>query len=385
MKLISSLMLFSVLSAGIAAPARAVEVYRQGGKEVSIGLKLKVWYQSIKDAAPNGEDRSNDFSLRAGCLYLKGRYNKAITFGSEFDWLNLGTVDGVEHSSATTAVHEAWVGLGFMPQLNFMAGKYRAAFSRYSLTSSSTAFLFPHDPFSAGAGLVSSSKDYRQIGVTAWGFLWRRLRYDAGVASGVPAQLKAGNASYGSLQYIFRTEYTPVGIDKDYTHGNEWLGKRGKLLTLGAGFTTKRYNIATRGFDNATYSAWTVDEYSEYPVGKGSIATEASYSYYNFDNPANPNVQAWYAQAGYLLPGRIGPGQLQPAVRFDTYRPKGRETATKAWSAGLNYYIAGHNAVVQIEYLNISNEANASQNLGVFSGLKGKDTDAVTVQFSLII
>lgn len=383
-KRVFSLLLFSVLLAGIARPAYAIEVYRQGGKEVSLGLKMKLWYQSIQDAAPNGMDRSNDFALKAGALYLKGRYNKTVAFGSEFDWLNLGTVDGVEHSSATTAVHNAWVGFNFMPQLNFMTGKYRAAFSRYSLTSSATAYLFPHNPFSAGAGLVSSGKDYRQTGVTVWGFLWKRFRYDAGVASGVPAALK-GNDSSGSLQYLFRAEYTPLGIDKGYFHKNEWLGEKGKFLTLGAGFIARKYNTAKNAFDNATYSAWTVDEYSEYPVGGGSLDTEAAYYYYNFDDPANPNVQAWYAQAGYLLPGRLGPGRLQPAVRFDTFRPKGHDTATKAWSAGLNYYIKGHNVEVQIEYLNISNEANASQNLAVFSGIKGKDADAVTVQLSFVI
>ncbi|MDA8326123.1 MAG: porin [Nitrospiraceae bacterium] len=128
-----------------------------------------------------------------------------------------------------------------------------------------------------------------------------------------------------------------------------------------------------------------MDEYSEYPVGKGSIATEAAYFDYNTDTPLNPRIKAWYAQAGYLLPGKIGPGRLQPAIRYDTCKPDDNDTATKAWSAGLNYYIKGHNVAIQIEYLNISNEANASQNLGIFSGIKGKDTDAITVQLSLII
>jgi Phosphate-selective porin O and P len=377
------LLVFSVIVLGLTAQAYAIQVYNQNDTKVSLGFKTKIWFQSIEDAAPNGHARSNDFSLRQGRFYLKGQYTKTIKFGANFDWNKLGTVDGKSNTTVTTAVTDAWVGFDFIPQLNFMTGKYRIAFSRYSLTPSYTAFLFPHHPFSANGKLLTESGDYRQLGVTAWGFFGKRFRYNVGVASGVPKALSGGNDSSDSLLYSARAEYTVLGLDKKgYLHGNEWVGKRGKLLTFGAGYLSKRYDMSPDTVThNVTYSAWTADSYFEYPVGEGSIAAEAAYYDYDQDTPENPKIKAWYAQMGYLIPGRIGPGQLEPGFRYDSYKPDGDQTGTTAWSVGLNYYIKGNNAKVQIEYMNVNNDAHAK----LFSGANGKDTDALTVQLILVI
>ncbi|MEJ2683174.1 MAG: porin [Candidatus Sulfobium sp.] len=340
------LLVFSVIVLGLTAQAYAIQVYNQNDTKVSLGFKTKIWFQSIEDAAPNGHARSNDFSLRQGRFYLKGQYTKTIKFGANFDWNNI-------------------------------------AFSRYSLTPSYTAFLFPHHPFSANGKLLTESGDYRQLGVTAWGFFGKRFRYNVGVASGVPKALSGGNDSSDSLLYSARAEYTVLGLDKKgYLHGNEWVGKRGKLLTFGAGYLSKRYDMSPDTVThNVTYSAWTADSYFEYPVGEGSIAAEAAYYDYDQDTPENPKIKAWYAQMGYLIPGRIGPGQLEPGFRYDSYKPDGDQTGTTAWSVGLNYYIKGNNAKVQIEYMNVNNDAHAK----LFSGANGKDTDALTVQLILVI
>ncbi|MEJ2696637.1 MAG: porin [Candidatus Sulfobium sp.] len=383
MRRIFSLLVFLIIVVGLTAQAYAIEVYNQNDTKVSLGFKTKIWFQSIKDAAPDGDSRSNDFSLRQGRIYLKGQFTKMITFGSNFDWNNLGSVDGKDTSSTSTKLTDAWVGFNFMPQLHFMTGKYRIAFSRYSLTPSYTAFLFPHHPFSASGKLLTKTGDYRQLGVTAWGFIGKRFRYNVGVASGVPKALNGENNSSDSLEYVARAEYSILGHDKGYLHGNEWLGKRGKLLTVGAGYLSKRYDINPDAAvtDNVTYSAWTADGYFEYPLGGGSIAAEAAYYDYDRDTPDNPRIKSWYAQAGYVLPGRIGPGQLEPAFRYDSYKPDGDETGTTSWSVGFNYYIKGNNAKVQVEYMNVNNDSNAN----LFSGVKGKDTDALTVQLILII
>lgn len=380
-------LLFSALSVGMATQAWAIVAYNRGGKELKLGLRALIWYQAIQAAAPNGST-SNGFALRQARIYMAGRYSKTISFGTHFDWNKVGSVDGKTSSSASTSLTDAFLGFNFMPQLKFMTGQYRIAFSRYSLTATTSAHLFPHNPFAASPALLTSTGNFRQTGVTAWGFLGKRLRYNLGIASGLPQTFKTGSDSSDSLLYSARAEYTLLGLAKEgYLHKNEWNGKRGKFATVGAGFLTKKYSTtAAAPFHNATYSAWTMDEYSEYPIAGGSIATEAAYYYYNFDNRLDPNVQSWFAQAGYLLPGKIGPGRLEPGVRYDTYRLEGVAGATtKVWTAGLNYYIYGNNVKWSLEWLNISNGAGASQNLAVFSGIKGKDTNAVTVQLQFMI
>ena len=47
-------------------------------KSISVGFGFISSYSSVEDAAANGNDRSNDFSLNSARLYLSGSFNKYI-------------------------------------------------------------------------------------------------------------------------------------------------------------------------------------------------------------------------------------------------------------------------------------------------------------------
>jgi hypothetical protein len=375
----SSIFFFvAVLLIGFAFHAQAVEVFQRDDVRLNMGIKGQIWSQAVEDAAPSGEDWSKDFSIKQVRIYTSGAIMNGLKFGANFDFNNSGFVDGKKGAS-DTSLTDGFLSFDSVTAFQVLVGKYRAAFSRYALTDSYTAYPFPHAPFAADAKLASGAGGYRMTGLTAWGMLGRKFRYNLALADGTPEGLNGENDSKDSLQYLSRVEFFPLGEDKGYVHANQWLGKK-KLVTIGAGYTTKRYDRVTGAtVDNVTYKAWTVDGYAELPLpSESAITGEAAYYNYDKDTPTNPGSKAYFVQAGYLLPGQLGPGKLQSVARFEEIRRDGIENNTSSWAGGINYYLKDHNAKVMVEYLSVNNQNNAN----TFSGTAGKDRDAVTLVLS---
>jgi hypothetical protein len=368
--------------AGAALESQAaIEVYRKGDVSLDLGIAGQLWAQSVQDAAPSGEDWSKDFAVKQLRLNAKGMIMDWLKFGVNNDFNDFGDVDG-EKGAAQSTLSDAFLDFDFSPGFQLQAGKFRAPFSRYSLNDSYTAYPLPHAPFAADAKLASGSSGYRMIGVTGWGEVGDRLRYNIAFADGTPAGLNGENDSRDSLQYIARAEFNLAGEDKGYVHSRTWVGEK-RLVTIGAGYTTKRYDrMPGAGFSDGTYAAWTVDGFAELPMTEGSAVTaEAGYYHYDKDTIVAPESKAWYVQAAYLLPGKLGLGQLQPVVKYEEIKRDDVDADTTSWAAGLNYYFKGHSAKMMLEYLSVRNQANAD----TFSSATGKDRDAVTLVVSFML
>lgn len=377
MKKVQIFFFVALLSTEFAFQTHAIEVFQKDDVSLKMGIKGQIWAQSVEDAAPSGEDWSKDFAIKQIRIYANGSVMNGLKFGANFDFNNNGFVDG-KQGSADTSLTDGFLSFDSVPAFQVMVGKYRTPFSRYALTDSYTSYPLPHAPFAADAKLVSGAGGYRMNGLTAWGMIGSKLRYNFGVADGTPEGLNGENDLKDSLQYLARAEFSPIGEDIGYVHVNQWLGKK-KIVTVGAGYTTKKYDRLTgASVDDVTYKAWTVDGYAELPLAEGSaITAEAAYYLYDKDTPTDPKSKAYFVQAGYLLPGRLC-GQLQPVVKFERIERDGVDNDTSSWAGGFNYYLKDHNAKVMVEYLTVNNQQNAS----TFSGTAGKDRDAITLVLS---
>ena len=87
---------------------------------------------------------------------------------------------------------------------------------------------------------------------------------------------------------------------------------------------------------------------------------------------------AFFVSAAYLLPNKIGIGQLQPYVRYVENSPDGSHFGgdSDLYELGTNYIISGHNARLNFNYT--SGDAS-------LTGRPGRDVDtfSVGVQFQL--
>jgi hypothetical protein len=58
----------------------------------------------------------------------------------------------------------------------------------------------------------------------------------------------------------------------------------------------------------------------------------------------------YLAGAAYLIPGKVGWGEFQPAFRFQQFHNDLTNVTTQAYDAGVNYIISGHNARISADY-----------------------------------
>ncbi len=368
----------------------AIEIYKKEETALNLGFKNMFWIQSVEDAAPDTTKMSTDFAVKQFRLYTGGQVTQYLKFGGILDFNDIGDVDGKEGSAKFTLT-DAWMNFYLMPEFQIMIGKFRAPFSRWALTDAYTAFPLPHSPFASLPSFVTHTGDYRQIGVTLWGIIKDKFRYNIGVSDKEPKALLDEKEPLGPQgesdpqdrpQYLLRAEFSPIGEDKGYVHLDQWLGKK-KLFTLGIGYTEKKYDAEKgEGKDVRTYNAFTVDAYAEFPLPDGSaIIGEAAYFLYDKDTKENPKIESYFIQAGYLLPIKIGVGQFQVTMRFEEVDPDGDKNNGSSFAFGINYYLKGHDAKIMIEYLKVDNEKEAK----IYSGLEGKDRDAITFLFQFQI
>ena len=315
-KLFLFLLLF-VIAGPASVSLAAVGVYKEGDVSLDVDVQGQIWGQTVQDAAPSGSDWSKDFAVKQLRLNAKGSITDWLKFGVNNDFNDFGEVDG-KKGAAESTLTDAFLTFDSGPGFKLNAGKFRAPFSRYAVNDSYTTYPLPHAPFAADSKLASGSPAYRMTGAAGWGIIADRVRYNLAIADGTPAGLNGENDSRDSLHYIARAEVNLVGEDKNYVHTNEWIGEK-RLVTAGAGYTTKRYDRQVGvGFSDATYSAWTVDVFAELPLAGGSAVTaETAYYDYDKDTAANPRSKAWYVQAGFLFPGKLGPGRLQPVGKYE--------------------------------------------------------------------
>ena len=106
-----------------------------------------------------------------------------------------------------------------------------------------------------------------------------------------------------------------------YTEGSSLDGRR--ILTFGAGADYQPNLLLDSRERN--YMSWTVDAHYDEPIGAGGLTAEASY----IDINNSPNEVSFTAitpaksaevisvKAGYLIPGDVGPGRMQPFVHYE--------------------------------------------------------------------
>ena len=158
-----------------------------------------------------------------------------------------------------------------------------------------------------------------------------------------------------------------------------YLGKK-KVLSLGLGFQSQE-DLTLGGVEGEDNQVWTADVFFDHPVGAGAVTFEAAYidienctetqpQAYT-DLAAGDDAETWYVNAGYLFPGTLGIGQVQPYIRYETVDVD-ENHATDFWSGGVNYYMKGHNCKITADYMHVAPDNDAKQ-----------DRDIFTVQFCI--
>jgi hypothetical protein len=347
-------------------------------KSITVGFGFISSYSSVEDAAANGDDRSNDFSLNSARLYLSGSFNKYIK-----GMLNTERSGGGDQGNVE--VIDANVQFYLTPEIAIWAGRFLSPSDRANMAG-------PYYSSGGGGGYwanISSRYGWnggiigRDEGVAVvTSFMEDHLALSFGAFqgdnifrfSGVGAQSESSTAATtlgadDKLMYAGRVQYAFWDSEPGYYGTGNYFGAK-DILTVG---------LAARQKSDGAISTTAVGDYSSYSidflmekknVGPGTLSLEAAYYDYDTDKVfLAEEGDAYYVGAGYLFDTPVGWGKFMPFARYQEFDAD-NNIKTERMDFGVNYVIAPYNALISAEY----------QKTDV---TKAKDIDAILISVQM--
>jgi hypothetical protein len=366
----------AAISMGIAAcslstvsPARAGAVFQINDQsKMEIGIWAQGWYQVVEDAAPRGGNL-HDFMARRAYLSVKGEVSPYFEFFTHIATDRLGQ-DGLDNPSlglgSGAAFRDLWVTLKLHEALKVQIGRMYVPLTRSFGTTSTKALLTTDLPFLQGGvrgTTFFTNKVGRDDGIAVWGNpLDGLIQYRFMVAEGLEEQRNPDDR----LRYAGRVAVNLAEPEEAWFNQGTYLGKK-KVLSLGVGYDTQR-NLTLNGVPGEENRVWTVDAFVDRPVGASAITIEAAYidienstQTHNFSAlAAGDDAANAYVQAGYLLPGKTGPGRFQPYARYETIDVTAK-SSTDFITVGSNYHLSGHDAKISVDYTVVDPKGSAGR------------------------
>ena len=330
-----------------------------------IGAWTQLWYQYVEHGKKDGGDL-NDFMARRFYLYLKGDITPYLSFFTHLAADRVGQ-EGLDSPSvglgSGIAIRDLWITLKLHEALKVQVGRMYVPLTRNYGTTSTKCMLTTDLPILQGGvrgNIFYASKVGRDDSVTIWGNpLDGLLQYRFMVSEGV----ENDNNPDDNLRFAGRVALNLLEPEKNWFNMGTYLGKK-KVLSLGLGCDTQN-DLTLNGREDQDNLVWTADVFFDHPLGGGAITAEAAYidiqnctQTHNFSElAAGDDAQNWYIQSGYLLPGNIGPGRLQPYVKYEAVDVDDKDD-TEFITAGLNYFVKGHNAKVSMDYTYVGQDSD---------------------------
>lgn len=331
---------------------------------------LQGWLQNKGFTSENNSSSSTDAFLRRNRLTFSGQYNDYIGFYAQ---LEAGNDSKLGKDNKSVYYRDAYVTLDYSDELRFIVGRFKNTFSRENLEACLEPLTLDRTDMSYSPFGGSGSRD---TGLAIWGnLLDAKLQYRFMVADGIEGE----SAPENNARWTARVHYSFWDPEYNYGYLGTYLGTQ-KVFTIGAAYDTQKgvaYGDYPMRADVKDYDAWTVDAFMEYPAASGVYTLSGAYFNYDTggafkDNPstddpnigANSDLKGYYVKAGYMLPGKIGPGRLQFFARnegqdygviSDNGTLAGAEYYDRSWNgAGFNYYLDGQKLKVTFEYAKVS-------------------------------
>ncbi len=357
------LVLGTALSAGLltVGSALAGATFKiDDTKWLSIGAGIRSSFSAVEAGAPHATNSawSNDFHLDNARIYLNGQVHENIKF--EFNTESRANPDGNGTTTEDFFLLDAIVKFEFSDMVNIWVGRQLVPSDRAELNGPfyHSTYEFNKTPFFPNdQGSFTAGKYGRDDGINLWGALTddKKLTYVVGVFNGTTG----GPDQDDHLLYAGRVSYNFLNVEKNpgYYTSSTYYGNAGDILTVAFAAQWEEDAVGTAG-SAGDFFGYSVDLLGETTLGNGAVVTvEGQFKKFELTDGASALANggpmfegdAYTGTALYLMPGKVGIGQLQPYVRYTAN--EGETTANRdEYEAGLNYIIDGHNARISLMY-----------------------------------
>lgn len=232
-----------------------------------------------------------------------------------------------------------WGGRMLVPsdRANFSGAWFEAPWY-YPGTYSPHGFIGPHEgPYG------------RNDGATVWG------QFEGGLFKYYLSAFDLWNSAARPL-ISGRINLSLLNPEPGFYHSSTYYGKDILAVGLGAQYQ-KKASVAP-----ATAALPGVDDFSELNAdilfekelaGSGTVDVEGAF--YGYGGDYEPFKYSYLALASYLLPGKVGPGYLQPLVRFQSAKARATNRNDNSIEAQLGYPIAQYGARLALGYQHTDN------------------------------
>ncbi len=351
--------LAAVVNLACMGSGNADQTFNLGNDQsLSLGFGLRTDYTYLQDSAPNGTSNASAFNVDDTRLYLSGQVNR---------WFK-GTFNTERDSTGKVQMMDGFTELALDDDFNLRLGREIPPSDRSNLDGPFylNAWSFP---------LVSDYPNYaigRDNGLMAWGKpLGGKLVYSVGAFTGHNVYAGGSNAA-ANLLYAGRLAINfldPEPAPAYYTASTYYGAKN--ILTLGLVYQYQKDGVGDSTMTAGDYNSWNADLlYEQKLADAGVVTVEGAYYHYELGavdcGTAEPgsvpcttvgnNIgglvagKAYLATLEYMFPQKIGPGNIQPFIRYQDFERDLSQTTDKQTDLGVNYVIDGHNARISAVY-----------------------------------
>lgn len=333
----------------------------QHGEEgyVTFSYALQMWVQNRDYSSAEHNGDSFDTFLRRNRLTFMGQYNDEIGFYAQ---LEAGNDSKYGADDKSVYYRDAYLTLDYSDGARFIVGRFKNTFSRENLEACLEPLTLDRS--------VNSNTPFagsRDTGVALWGNLADAMfQYRVMVADG----REGDDVPTDSPRITGRVHFSAFDPEYDYGYLGTYLGTR-KVLTVGLAYDYQpdvAYANSTLRRDSQDYTGMTADFFYEQPTAAGTFTLSAAYFEYDVgdavnqdpdDDPAmtKSQLEANYVKAGYMFPGKVGPGRLQLFGRRDAAKyniDSNPYLDNKTWGVGANYYIDGQKVKLTLEHSKVT-------------------------------
>jgi len=313
-------------------------------------------HYSMKDNAVDNED----FYLRRGRIILKGQVMDGVKLFVETDNDNAGK-NGT--TGVSTDLQDAWMDVRIVDTEScetwVQGGLILLPFSLEN--RSSAASLLGIDYNAEACGKFVNTFVWRDIGAELHGNIGEVVGYHAGVFDGYDRYATAAieKNDEADLRYMGHVEINVLGnVEKGgWFYSQNRLGKS-RYIVVGAGIDTQdkaTITIVEPSEDVADAEAepevsvvedsdgWVADFQSSFPIGE-KAAVLVNGAYYDWDNGAFKGNTA-FVESGVLV------GKTMVTGKYSLTDPDAEDSEdTEDYTAGLHYFLKGHNVRAGIEH-----------------------------------